>query len=543
MQRLRLTEDFAIEFGDYVSRTFNSLTSVSQDNAPLHIIKNPVLTDNKVLLLNADGSVTNNVREISAFDRNQTYHVLLARTPHSYTEVLWQNFSDTLHPNFTQDGLQYIQCKLYTVAGFNWAKDIAGVWLKVSQTINGVEYQLANKVILRSTLEQYQFKPIRSNAVVLDNEQFTMCVDFDILDLQYVANTKSESINTLRNALFGKSTSFTINANIEVAIGLIYSADIHSFEDTLKSDNSTIATFNQFALREIKRAPLITPESSDIYALSQYIASTDNANAYIRLALLHRQVPLDTWIASMNATGSVILTYDIIVSPFNQEGELIASQSQHIQLSNLASPTAELKYIPVIADSDNISTKPYMCILYCTATLLLQNDLGDMRFSRSTQILLNQQQLRNMCWLKQPNVTFDTHELIHTQQIKQQVIQQLNTSAKDRILQVKMPEYLHIMQIVVNDNEVAAQSTVTIPCAKDTNYNVSIQFIDANNDIIQFTQNTAFIAKSGKGIVKDALTRSTTYVEFALSNNEGKSTTWDILTADNKFIQRIILES
>ena len=568
MQRLRLTEDFAIEFGNNVShpfctKFFNTGETAPAGNSPVHVLTYPG-NDNVKLLLNSDGSVTNNVREVSCIDKNMTYRALLTlntqmngyemQLPNEPTKVAIDgSYTNCLYPypafltkRISYDGedmLQYIQCKLYSIAGFKWANGIAGVYIKIYQTIRGIEYQLCNKVVLKYAEGAYGFRPIKSNVVVLDNEQFTMGLDFEILDLQYIANIDSDTMREIvRPRIFGVNDSFVFQANIDVAIGLIYDDDIHAFSAS-PYGQSVIFQFNEFNLRELKKAPLIIETENSLFATCNYIIASNNGNAHVEMSIKHRDMSLDSYINVQHPVDGVNIEYDVIVSPFNIDGELIDSQASHMLLSNLSSPTSTLTYIPVLTYNDNVKLRPYMCIIYVTATMTMQNDLGDLRFSRSSQVLLNEQQITQMCWLQHPQVTFNSTDIVYKKQINRTVINNVTSGNKDRVIQVRKPEYVHIKSIVLNDVQVPEQNTVTYTCPKNATYNVSLQIVDSNNDTINFNENTKFVAKSGKGIVKDALTRNSNMVEFALSNTEGKSTTWDILTLDDRFIQRIVLQS
>lgn len=567
MQRLRLTEDFAIEFGNNVSHPFstkflNSGETAPAGNSPVHVLSYPG-NDKQKLLLNSDGSVTNNVREVACIDKNMTYRAFLTlNTPMNGYQMQLPDVGQVTidgsyinclypYPAFRtaaiaydgEDMLQYIQCKLYAIAGFKWANGIAGVYLKVYQTINGVEYQLCNKAILKTSEDQYNFHPIKSNVVVLDNEQFTTGLDFEILDLQYIANIDSTAMKeVVRPRIFGVNDSFVFQANIDVAIGLIYEDDIHAFASS-PYGQSTIFQFNEFNLRELKKAPLIVETENSLFATCNYVLASTNGNAHIEMSIKHRDMSLDSYINSQHPVDGANIEYDVIVSPFNIDGELIESQSAHMLLSNLSSPTSALTYIPVLRYNDNVKLRPYMCIIYVTATMTMQNDLGDLRFSRSTQVLLDEQQITQLCWLQQPIVQFDKTDIVYKKQINRTVINNVTSGNKDRVIQVRKPEYIHIRSVVLNDIQVPEQNTVTYTCPKNATYNVALQIVDANNDTVNFSDNTKFVAKSGKGIVKDALTRNSNMVEFALSNTEGKSTVWDILTLDDRFIQRIVLQS
>lgn len=569
MQRLRLTEDFAIEFGNTVAHPFstkflNTGEAAPVGNSPLHIVKFPKY-DNTVLLLNSDESVTNNVREISCIDKNATYKAFLSlNTAMNGYEIEPDTFIDGSYINclyeypafkslqLAYDGddmLNYIQCKLYAISGFTWPKDVAGVYIKIYQTINDVEYQLCNKVVLRTTENRYNFQPIKSNTVVLDNEQFTTATSFEILDLQYIANIDSDTINThVRPAIFGQNEPFVFKANIDVAIGFIYTDDIRVFNAT-PFNYSTIFSFNEFSLREIKKAPLLIDADTDLYASCKYIASSVNGNSYIEMSMNHREMSLDSFVASMHpidGADGVHIEYDVIVSPFNVDGNLIDSQSTHMSLCNVSSTLSDLRYIPTLLYSPNTKLRPFMCMIYVTATMTLQNDLGDLRFSRSAQVLLNEQQIIEMCWQQQPQVKFVATDVVYKKHISKTVINKtdnLTSAIKDRVIQISKPEYIHIRTIVLNDKEVAESNTVVYTCPKNATYNVALQIIDSNNDAVNFNDNVKFIAKSGKGFVKDSLTRNSNMIEFALSNTEGKVTTWDIMTLDGKFIQRIQLQS
>lgn len=548
MQRLRLTEDFALEFGDLLAHPLYSGDDDRRElSSPIHIIKgNLVGNDNIQYVLNADGSDTNNVRETSSIAKNATYNVLLTRTPQCYTDVLMKDFDDCLFVNETDDSAQYVRCKLYTVAGFKWPQGVAGVYLSVSQTVKGVKTVLRNMSLLKSHGSQWQFKPVASKSVVLDNELFTNYIEFDILDLSFVGtNTQNDSITKLRQALFDTEDQIAVNSNIDVEIAWIWEDDVFEFEAPLFGQQN-LYDFNQWSAREIKRAPLlVTNASQDLYAKATWIAGSDYSNAHIEFQLAHRKMQLETWIAQQEAVDAVSIQWDVIVQAYNREGNYIDQSSSHTILQSGSNPVMPIAWIPVIRTSDDVDAMPEMTMIFATAVLEMQNGLGDIRLSRSVQILLNKAQLTSMCWLKRPQVSFETHDVIHKVQVnKIEAPATATTSIKERISEIKVPEYIHIKSVIVNDDNVAELGVKTLYCARNATLNVALQLLDESNSLVS-TNNAqvAWIAKSSKGIVKDALHIGSSFIEFALVNNEGVSTTWDIMTTTGKQLQRIILDS
>ena len=548
MQRLRLTENFALEFGDLLARPLYSGEDDRRElSAPLHIIDGDLVGNPNIkFILNADGSDTNNVRETSSITKNATYSVLLTRTPQCYTDVLMQDFDDCLFVNETDDSAQYVKCKLYTVAGFKWPEEVAGIYLCLSQTINGVKHVLRNMSLLKSHGSQYQFKPVASKSVVLDNELFTNYIEFDILDLGFVGTTtQNQSIVALRKRLFGSEAQVNVNANIDVEIAWIWSEDIYEFAAPLYGQ-ANLYEFNQWSAREIKRAPLlVTTSAQDLYAKAIYVAGSEYSNAHIEFQLAHRKMQLETWIAQQETVDAVSIQWDVIVQAYNREGETIEQSSTHTILQSGADPVSPIAFVPIVRTSDDIAFMPEMVMVYATAVLEMANGLGDIRLSRTVQLLLNKAQLTNMCWLKRPQLTFETHDVIHKLQVtKVEAPAGTATEIKERISEVKVPEYIHISNVIVNDEQIAELGVKTLHCARNATLNIALQLLDTNNSLVNVgNEQVAWIAKSSKGIVKDALKRSTSQIEFALTNNEGVSTTWDIMTTTGKQLQRIILDS
>lgn len=541
MQRYRLTEYFALEIGDKVAWPLHVAPDTEGVTAvPIHLIR----TEQGNLILNGDSApdaATNNIREISCIDKNVTYSVPLRLTPRSYTDVLMQNFDDCKFGTNIADNMQYTRCKLYAVEGFVWPADVAGLYMRMSQQVAGETYILRNLCLMRDQ-SQYTFKPVNTKTVVIDNELFASQIQFDILDLNYVSSVVSDTAAALRAFLFGSIEQVQVTSNIDVTIGFIYTNDVYSFQSSLY-DDPQVYLFNEFSLRSIKEAPLLSGDLNGVlYAKAEYMQGSAYSNPFLQLSMAHRSMQLDSYVQQQGASiDSVSLVYDITIQTFNVKGKALANASSYTTLQNSANVLSPVNFAPVIVDGETTDTKIHSAAIYVTATLTMQSALGDTRVSRATQIVLNMDQLADMCWRKQTKLDVHSVDIIH--KVVNERIQIENTAGAgtDRVLYVNKPVYVQLKQIVVNDSYVSTDAVVRLPCAKNASINVALQLVDAEGSLADLTGLKGCTAVSGKGVIKDMLSWSANSISFSLSHNEGEQTTYHVLTSDGTEITQIVL--
>jgi hypothetical protein len=315
---------------------------------------------------------------------------------------------------------------------------------------------------------------------------------------------------------------------------------LYIFDETLYG-GSQLYTFNEFALREVKEVPVINAdENSVLYARAEYVMGVGFANPYLQLSMNHRTMQLESFIAQQGDIDAASIVYDILTQAFNADGELIEEARTHYTIQNSANLLAPLKYVPQIDDSEIAATKPNIIIVYVTAVLSMQSSLGDIRVSRSTQLILDDSQISAMCWYKQPQLQFNTQSIVHKVNVEKISVTQA-AAVNDRILTVTKPKYVHMKSIIVNDKFVADAARIDLHCAKNSVLNISIQLLNGTDEQVDMTSLNGSTARSDKGVIVDALTWSANLLSFALPNNEGDSTGWNVLAPDGTQITKIVL--
>jgi hypothetical protein len=249
---------------------------------------------------------------------------------------------------------------------------------------------------------------------------------------------------------------------------------------------------------------------------------------------------LESFIAQQGDIDAASIVYDILTQAFNADGELIEEARTHYTIQNSANLLAPLKYVPQIDDSEIAATKPNIIIVYVTAVLSMQSSLGDIRVSRSTQLILDDSQISAMCWYKQPQLQFNTQSIVHKVNVEKISVTQ-TAAVNDRILTVTKPKYVHMKSIIVNDKFVADTARIDLHCAKNSVLNISIQLLNSTDEQVDMTSLKGSTARSDKSVTVDALTWSANLLSFALPNNEGDSTGWNVLAPDGTQITKIVL--
>ena len=526
MQRLRLTEDFALDIGD---SSVYDMTDV-----PLH----KIASGGVVHLLNADGAETHNVREYSSVAQNTTYQVPTYLTPDSYTDTIVANFADSAYKTTSLDKLQYLTCRLYAVSGFRYASNVIGVWLRLSIDIDDVKYSLMSLLDIKA---RSLFTPVKNKIVVIDNEQFTTEIEFKIVDIDFLCSMNSDEMSKVREFVFGTSTRRALQSNINVEIGLVYDDKVYSFEQSLVS--GAVRTFTQFALREIKQALLLTGnEDETLYADVVLRQESEYAPACIEMQMKHRTMQLSDWISRLELIDDANVTYDVILQAYNAEGSLIDSSIRHMQFANVDNATQAVEWAPIIVDDDNPDNKPKMALVYVTAVLDYVSTLGQVRISRSMQLILSEDDIAMLCWHRKPQIKFESYDIVH-KVINQKTVIGNAKAGVDRILQIDRPMPTLISKLVINDDAQSLLVVKTINCPKGSSVDISIALLDTDNAQIALQKFGSYIARSGNNIVRDELIRTSNYIRFTLPNNEGSSTTWDIMDTAGNFLQRIVLSS
>lgn len=526
MQRLRLTEDFAIEIGDSLVYDMNEVA--------VHALTSGNVTH----ILNNDGAPTGNVREYSSIAQNSTYQVPTYLTPDSYTDTIVASFDECKYNTQSKDKLQYLNCSLYAVSGFKYSSNVVGVWLRLSTVINDKQYSLMSLFDMKA---RSQFKPVKNKIVVIDNEQFTTEIAFKIVDIDFICSMNSDEMSNLRQFIFGSPVRTALQSNITIEIGYVYTDKVFEFQQSLISGG--IRTFTQFALREVKQALLLTgDEDETLYVDAAIRQESDYAPACIEMQMKHRTMQLTDWISRLELIDDANITYDIILQAYNANGNVIDSSIRHMQLTNIDNPTQSIEYSPVIVDSDNVDDKPKMALVYITAMLSYVSTLGQVRISRSIQLILSEDDITMLCWHRKPNVTFTMHDIVH-KVINQKTVIGESKVGSDKVLQIYVPQPTFVSKLVINNDAQSVYVTKTIECAKGSTVDISIELLDIDGNRIELQKFGSYIAKSANNVVRDELRRTNNMIRFTLPNNEGSSTTWDIVDSAGVQLQRIILNS
>ena len=213
-----------------------------------------------------------------------------------------------------------------------------------------------------------------------------------------------------------------------------------------------------------------------------------------------------------------------------------------MQFANVDNATQAVEWAPIIVDDDNPDNKPKMALVYVTAVLDYVSTLGQVRISRSMQLILSEDDIAMLCWHRKPQIKFESYDIVH-KVINQKTVIGNAKAGVDRVLQIDRPMPTLISKLVINDDAQSLLVVKTINCPKGSSVDISIALLDTDNAQIALQKFGSYIARSGNNIVRDELIRTSNYIRFTLPNNEGSSTTWDIMDTAGNFLQRIVLSS
>jgi hypothetical protein len=259
----------------------------------------------------------------------------LKSTPHPY----YQNHDDRemsiLLSDNTLPSIDYIKCKLHTVAGFKYDETTAGFLCKVYVVINGVR-----EVALAAIADVYNNSRLTATDrnVVLDNVVFAQSVQFSIPDIQFLLNSTDAEVIKVREQILG--TGITNVSNYIIEYSEFSRADISTFSDSLGYTQTRVTppkTFTNYYNNSEYSQELVTN------------ISLNTAQRYLTFFLTHSQYDLRQYLSQfMLENETLTIRHAITINYFNSSNVNIYTDA--LEIRNSADDYSQVNFKPILPE-------------------------------------------------------------------------------------------------------------------------------------------------------------------------------------------------
>lgn len=306
--------------------------------------------------------------------------------------------------------LEFKKCKLYFAQGVLGDSSIVGHWLKIyTTTSNGNVFVLSNFIDLKTD----------SNAVAtppkyFENQVYNECVDFDIIDLDYLVNSNISEVNEIRDFIFGSDKPSTYH----IEYGVIT-------ENSLDYFNENGYLFDKISPTNLNLQALSIGENTDGLNASLKL---DGDGYYLRANLFHNRYSIEPY---MNGLKNDLETYEI--------------QYQFQMDSYIGENLINTDFVTLTTyDFEPVDFRPILkndCE-YVDVNLLIRvkNQNTSMVIRRTAQILITDEYVTN--FYPQPNIHLSLHSTPINKVVNRQINKIVQSSETPKIVQIEKRIYV-----------------------------------------------------------------------------------------------------
>jgi hypothetical protein len=353
-----------ISIGDYFLLEFIEDVRIARNMQDENIFLHQ-LTD-KVQILQDDAS------DFFINIRNNTYYrnaisadnVLLTLTPFSYT-----NLDDaTFHADSKFEiaaavpdvQVQYRTIRLHIEHGFALASTDAGIAFELTMQYDDKSIELINFFNDKAATKIIP----NASQVYLNSKVYSNYIEFNILDIVELANSATESLQTLFAEIIGVSYASydksLLNKDFTCKVAIIPTADIVEFTASGAGTGGSTYPFNKFQINTSHVAYKLQNELGNVFS-----NSVTRISNVLEFRLKHSTKTLLAAISEIDNIDYIHITHHVTIEQFNSVAALIGTSN--IILQNATLKYDPILYIPIVSDA------AYSIVVHCRSRIVSTN--------------------------------------------------------------------------------------------------------------------------------------------------------------------------